>query len=168
MGALTRILPTRLLGSAAFGSVARRVFPWADKALQRATRGRASLTSAVGLPLLLLETTGRRSGARRVTPLLYVAAQDPASGGVDSFLLAGTNWGQRQQPGWVFNLLAAPHAVVSLRGQSFPVTARVLGGQERAEAWPLLLKVWPAYDEYARRVSSSSGREIMVFRLERA
>ena len=167
MGALTRILPTRLLGSAAFGATARRVFPRADTALQRATHGRVSLTAAFGLPVLFLETTGRRTGTRRVAPLLY-AAQDSASGGVESFLLAGTNWGQRRQPGWVLNLLAAPHAAVSLRGQSFPVTARVLGGQERAEAWLLLLKVWPAYDEYARRVSSSSGREIMVFRLERA
>jgi deazaflavin-dependent oxidoreductase (nitroreductase family) len=166
MAVLTRILPTRLLGSAAFGAAARRVFPWSDAALHRATRGRATLTAALGLPVLLLETTGRRTGERRIAPLLYAA--QTADSGVDSFLLAGTNWGQRHQPGWALNLVAAPQAAVSLRGQSFPVTARVLGGQERAEAWLLLLKVWPAYDEYARRVSASSGREIMVFRLERA
>jgi len=57
--------------------------------------------------------------------------------------------------------------VVSLRGRSFPVTARVLRGQECALAWAQLLEIWPAYDEYARRVSSGSGREIMVFRLDR-
>jgi deazaflavin-dependent oxidoreductase (nitroreductase family) len=162
MGWLTRILPARVLGSTAVGATGRRVFPRADKALQRVTRGRASLSAAAGMPLLLLETVGRRSGERRVTPLAY-ATQDP-----DSFLVTGSNWGQQRQPGWALNLLAAPDAVVSLHGRSFPVTARMLNGQERAAAWARLLEIWPAYDEYARRVSSSSGREIMVFRLERS
>lgn len=161
MGWLTRILPGRVLGSTAVGATGRRVFPRADRALQRVTRGRASLSAAAGMPLLMLETVGRRSGEQRVTPLAY------ATQGPDSFLVTGSNWGQQRQPGWALNLLAAPQAVVSLRGRRFPVTARMLDGQERAAAWALLLEIWPAYDEYARRVSLSSGREIMVFRLER-
>jgi deazaflavin-dependent oxidoreductase (nitroreductase family) len=161
MGWLTRILPARVLGSTAIGLTGRSVFPRADKALQRLSRGHASLSAVAGMPLLLLESTGRRSGERRVTPLAY------ATQGPDSFVVTGSNWGQQRQPGWALNLLAAPAAVVSLHGRSFPVTARVLHGQERAEAWTLLLEIWPAYDEYARRVSSTSGREIVVFRLER-
>lgn len=162
MASLTRILPARFLGAAAVGAVARRIFPHTDRTLQRVTRGRASLAGAVGMPLLLLETTGRRSGQPRVTPLAY------ATQGSDSFLVTGSNWGQERQPGWALNLLASPRAVVSLHGRSFPVAARALDGRERAEAWALLLEIWPAYDEYARRVGSTSGREIMVFRLERA
>lgn len=161
MGWLLRIVPPRVLGHPAVGATARRVFPRTDRILQRATGGRASLAAAAGMPLLLLETVGRRTGERRVTPLAY-ATRDAGS-----FLVAGSNWGQERQPGWVLNLLAAPQAVVRLRGRSLSVTARPLSGSERAQAWALLLEVWPTYDEYARRVGSTSAREIMVFRLER-
>lgn len=157
---LTRILPKRLLGSTAFAAVSKRVFPRSDLALQRVTRGRLSLTSAAGLPLLLLETTGRRSGEPRVTPLTY------ATQGSD-FVVIGSNWGQERQPAWVYNLLADPEAVVTLHGARIPVTAKTLTDTERAAVWPLLLEVWPAYDEYVERVQATSGREIMVFRLER-
>ena len=158
---LTRIVPRRLLGSPAFSTVGKRVFPRADLVLQRVTRGRASLTTAVGMPLLLLETIGRRTGQPRITPLTY------ATQGTD-FLVVGSNWGQPRQPGWVLNLLAKPEAVVSLHGTRIPVTARRLAEAERAEAWPLLVEVWPAYDDYAERMHATSGREIMVFRLERS
>ena len=155
---LTRIVPKRLLGSAAVAAVARRVFSRSDLTLQRATHGRFALTTAVGLPLLLLETTGRRTGQPRVTPLTY------ATQGTD-FLVIGSNWGQQRQPAWALNLVDNPEAVVELRGTRIPVTAGILTGPERAEAWPLLLAVWPAYDEYVERVQATSGREIMVFRL---
>ncbi len=158
---LTRLLPTRLLGSAAFAAIGRRVFPRADLALQHLTRGRASLTAAAGMPLLLLETTGRRSGEARVTPLTF------ATQGTD-FLVAGSNWGQERQPAWALNLLAKPDAVVELHGGRIPVTARALHDAERAAAWALLLEVWPAYDQYVRRIHETSDREIVVFRLERA
>lgn len=159
---LTRILPKGLLGSSAGTAVGKRVFPRADLLLQRLTHGRASLASAaIGVPLLLLETVGRRTGQPRVTPLIYAVQ------GAD-FLVAGSNWGQRSQPGWALNLLARPDAVVSVHGTRIPVRARRVEGAERDGAWPLLLELWPAYDEYAARVHTTSGREIMVFRLERS
>jgi deazaflavin-dependent oxidoreductase (nitroreductase family) len=159
---LPRILPKRFLGSEAFASVARRVYPRADLGLRRLTGGRLSLTAVTGLPFLLLETTGRRTGQPRVTPLTYASERGGA------YLVAGSNWGQERQPGWVLNLLAKPEAVVTARGSRVPVTATVLSGEERTAAWSLLLEVWPAYDEYAKRVSATSGREIRVFRLERS
>ena len=155
-----RVLPQRFLGGSLSTAVGKRVFPRLDLALQRVTRGRFSLTAAVGLPLLLLETTGRRTGEPRVTPLIYVTQ------GTD-FLVAGSNWGGPAQPAWALNLLANPNAVVVLHGNRIPVTAGTLEGAERAEVWPLLLEVWPVYDEYTERVRATSGREIMVFRLER-
>jgi deazaflavin-dependent oxidoreductase (nitroreductase family) len=157
---LTRILPKRLLGSPGFTTVGKRLFPRSDLALQRATHGRLSLTTAVGLPLLLLETTGRRTGKAHVTPLTYATQRT-------DFLVVGSNWGQERQPAWALNLQAKPDAVVELHGTRIPVTARTLTGAERAEAWELLLEVWPPYDEYVERVQATSGREIMVFRLER-
>lgn len=157
---LTRLVPARLLGSSGFAAIGKRVFPRADLALQGLTRGRLSLTAAAGLPLLVLETTGRRSGELRTTPLTYAVQ------GAD-FLVAGSNWGQERQPAWALNLLAKLDAVVDLRGARIPVTARLLHDAERAAAWALLLEIWPAYDEYVRRVHESSDREILVFRLER-
>jgi deazaflavin-dependent oxidoreductase (nitroreductase family) len=157
---LTRILPKRLVGGSFFTAVGKRVFPRSDLALQQVTRGRLSLTSAVGLPLLLLETTGRRTGRPRTTPLTY------ATQGTD-FIVVGSNWGRPHQPAWALNLRAKPEAVVSSRGTRIPVTARTLEGAERAEAWQLLLAVWPAYDDYVERVQADTAREIMVFRLER-
>jgi deazaflavin-dependent oxidoreductase (nitroreductase family) len=158
---LSKVLPRCLLGSSVFTAVGKRVFPRIDLALQWLSRGRASLTAATGIPLLLLETTGRRTGQPRVTPLTY------ATQGTD-FLVAGSNWGQERHPAWALNLLAAPAAAVSVHGKRIAVTARELHGDERAEAWPLLLDVWPTYDDYVERVHATSGREIMVFRLERA
>ncbi|MBR7835245.1 nitroreductase family deazaflavin-dependent oxidoreductase [Actinospica durhamensis] len=157
---LTRLVPTRLLGSSGFAAIGRRVFPRADLLLQRLSRGRVSLTAAAGMPLLLLETVGRRTGEARITPLTY------ATQGSD-FLVAGSNWGQERQPGWALNLLAKPEAVVDLHGSRIPVTSRQLHDAERAAAWSLLLEIWPAYDQYVRRVHETSDREIMVFRLER-
>ena len=108
----------------------------------------------------MLETTGRRTGQPRVTPLTY------ATQGTD-FLVVGSNWGQPRQPAWALNLRTKPEAVVLLRGTRIPVTARTLEGAERAEAWQLLLAVWPAYDDYVERVQAHTAREIIVFRLER-
>ena len=157
---LTRFVPMRLLGSPFVSAIGRRTFPRVDKVLQRATRGRASLAGAIGMRLLLLETTGRRTGEPRVTPLIY------ATQGTD-FLVVGSNWGQERNPAWVLNLLAKPEAVVSLRGARIPVRARRLTEEERASVWPRLTEIWPAYDEYVNRVQATSGREILVFRLER-
>lgn len=154
------MLPKRLLSSPLVTAVSKRVFPRIDIALLRVTRGRASLTSAAGMPLLLLETVGRRTGEPRVTPLTYVTQ------GTD-FVVVGSNWGQERQPGWVLNLLARPEAVVLLRDARVPVRARVLDEAERAQVWTLLTEIWPVYDEYVERVRATSGREIMVFRLER-
>jgi deazaflavin-dependent oxidoreductase (nitroreductase family) len=157
---LIRVVPTSILGSRAFGAVGKRFLPPADLALQRLTRGRASVAAATGLPLLVLETTGRRTGQKRVTPLVY------ATQGTD-FFVVGSNFGQEHQPAWALNLEATPEATVDLHGERSPVRARILSAEERAQVWPLLLEVWPAFDTYVERVRSTSDREIMVFRLER-
>jgi len=165
---LTRILPKGLLGSSAGVAVGKRVFPRADLVLQRLTRGRRSLSATIGLPLLLLETVGRRTGEVRVTPLSYATQGAEPGADLADFLVVGSNWGQQGQPGWVLNLLATPDAVVSVHGTRIAVRARRLEVAERDEAWPLLVELWPVYDEYAARVRATSGREIMVFRLERS
>ncbi|HEU5429352.1 MAG TPA: nitroreductase family deazaflavin-dependent oxidoreductase [Actinocrinis sp.] len=150
-----RLRAVPVLGSSAFASVGKRVFPPADLAVQRATRGRLSLSGTVGMPLMLLTTTGRRTGEPRVTPVTY--AED---GG--DLLVIGSNWGQERHPGWALNLRADPQATAEIRGRRTDVTARVLQGAERDAALALLLRVWPHFDAYAKR---AQNRELLVFRL---
>lgn len=136
-----------------FPKVAPVVVPRMDRLVHRLTRGR--LASDVVTPVLLLVTTGAKSGEKRSSPLACLPERD---GGM---LVVGSNYGRPQHPSWTGNLLKTPEAAVSFRGATFPVVATLLEGEARAAAWPDLLAMWPVYDHYTR----VSGRELRVFRL---
>lgn len=144
----------RIATSTAFRRVGPRVVPPVDRMLHRVTGGRVVL-SQVLVPSLVLTTTGRRSGLERRTPLACLP-------GGDGWWVVGSNFGREEHPAWTSNLLAAPDAVVSYRGADSPVRARLLDDTEKAEVWPRLVGMWPAYDDYV----ASSGRNLRVFRLE--
>lgn len=135
-----------------FAAVGRTAVPL-DRWLQRKTGGRVTILGRSALPTLLLTTQGRKSGLPRTVPLLY--APDG-----DSFVVTASNWGQEKHPAWSGNLLASDEAIVSLPGgREIPVRAALAEGGERDRVWPLVTKVWPAYDTYVVR----SGRAIRVF-----
>ena len=144
----------RVAGSAWFAKVGPKVVPHLDRALNRASGGRLLLSQYI-LPSLVLTTTGRLSGRRRVTPLACLPESD------GSFVVVGSNFGRENHPAWTANLLHEPNAEITYRGRTVPVSARLLDRDERARVWPRLLKIWPVYDRYAER----SGRELRVFRL---
>jgi deazaflavin-dependent oxidoreductase (nitroreductase family) len=77
--------------------------------------------------------------------------------------VVGSNFGQEKHPAWTGNLLAHPEASVAFRRQTYPVRAEMLDDAEKAEVWPRLLEVWPAYDDYVE----VSGRSLRVFRLRK-
>jgi deazaflavin-dependent oxidoreductase (nitroreductase family) len=104
------------------------------------------------LPLLFLTTTGRRSGRSSSTPLVYLPYGD-------DLVVVGSNWGQRTHPGWSSNLLAQPRATVEIDGHTRGVVARLVGPEERARLWPILLEEFPPYQTYANR----SGRDLRIF-----
>jgi deazaflavin-dependent oxidoreductase (nitroreductase family) len=79
-------------------------------------------------PLLLLTTTGRKSGKERVTPLLYLTE------GTD-YLLSASNSGSEQHPQWYRNLLAHPQATVQIGRKVIPVTARTASAEDRPRLW---------------------------------
>ena len=144
--ALVRLGPTR-----AFAALYHRYGPRADPWLYRHSGGRIA-SRLFGLPALLLTTTGARSGLPRTSPLLY--ARDAAD-----FVVTGTNFGQPHHPAWTANLLAHPEAIVEVADQRFPVVARMVEEEERAELWPRLLAFYPGYDTYVVR----SGRVPRTF-----
>jgi deazaflavin-dependent oxidoreductase (nitroreductase family) len=105
--------------------------------------------------LLVLESTGRRSGRRRFTPVGYLPDGD---GG---FVIGGGAAGQTRTPDWVANLRAEPEVAVWVRRRRIAVTARELHGAERERAREEAVAVWPGVPRYERL----SGRVVPYFRL---
>ena len=124
--------------------------------LYRLSRGRigGKLDKA---PVLLLETTGRRSGKNRVAPALYL---DDAG----RYVVIGSNAGNEAAPAWALNLVANPDAAVEIRGQRRPVRARVAEGPEREDLWRKMNAQYAGFDHYRER----TDRDIKVFVLEMA
>jgi deazaflavin-dependent oxidoreductase (nitroreductase family) len=131
----------------------RRLMPL-DRRLLVRSEGRRTVLGPIGAPVMLLETTGRKSGQLRVSPLLF--ARD---GG--SLIVVGSNFGQEHHPAWTGNLLADPAAVAVVRGKRIPVRAELLAGEEAEAAYQLMVGVTTVYSAYRGR----TAREIRVFRL---
>jgi deazaflavin-dependent oxidoreductase (nitroreductase family) len=110
-----------------------------------------------GTTVLLLTTTGRRTGQTRTTPLIYRRHGD-------DYAVVASKGGAPQHPAWYLNLSADPNVTVQVRGDRFKATARTASTQERPEFWRLMTESWPPYDEYQRK----TDREIPVVVLERA
>ena len=105
-------------------------------------------------PILLLTTTGRKSGRRRTVPVMYVPGEEP--------VLVASNGGSPSHPAWYLNLLADPRASVDVEGERREVVARTVTGEERERLWPRAVEVYPAYASYQRRTE----RELPVVVLE--
>lgn len=137
-----------------------RLLPPLDRVVARLTRGRTSLPRMLaGLPVLVLGTTGRRSGLPRETFLISV----PVVG--DALALLGTNFGQAHTPAWVHNLEANPRATVTFRGRIRPVVARAATEAERASVLTGAALIYQGYVKYQERIT---GRELRIFVLEPA
>lgn len=144
-----------MAGSALFAKVGPKVAPHVDRAVYRLTGGRVIVSSGM-LPVLMLTTTGAKSGLPRTAPLATI----PLDG---DFYVVGSNFGQEKHPAWSGNLIAHPEATVGFDGEEFPVRAELLDAEGKADIWPRLVAVWPLFDQYASR----SGRDLRVFRLSR-
>jgi F420H(2)-dependent quinone reductase len=118
------------------------------------TGGRFSLTGSA--PVLLLTSTGRRSGLQRTVPLLYLADGD-------RLVVCNVNPGFERTNPWVLNLRADPHATVQVRRDVFAVSAREATPEEVELYWPALTAIWPAYQRFYAR-----GGKRRVFVLERS
>jgi deazaflavin-dependent oxidoreductase (nitroreductase family) len=104
--------------------------------------------------VLLLETTGRRSGEPRRVGLSHVAD-------TGRYYVAGSFAGEDRNPDWALNLRAIPSARVTIDGRSFPVRARELTGEERDAMFERFVAGDASYGEYRDR----TDRVIPVFEL---
>ncbi|MCW2857822.1 MAG: nitroreductase [Marmoricola sp.] len=136
----------------------RQLMPLDRRILLR-TDGRRTILGPIGAPTMLLETTGRKSGQTRISPLLF-AHQGPA-GSSGAIIVVGSNFGQEHHPAWTGNLLAHPAAVAIVRGKRFDVVAELLAGPAADAAYTRMVEVTSVYSTYKGR----TDREIRVFRL---
>jgi deazaflavin-dependent oxidoreductase (nitroreductase family) len=109
-----------------------------------------------GAPLLLLHTTGARSGNERVNPMMYL------SEGSRLFVFA-SKAGAPTNPDWFHNLVAHPRASVEVGTDTFEVEATVLEGEERNRVYADQAARYPGFAEY----QASTDRVIPVVALDR-
>ena len=134
-----------------------KVLHHADRRLHAWTSGRYTVpTILAGLPVVMVTTTGARSGVPRTMPLLAIPIGDDLA-------VIGTNFGQTDTPGWVFNLEADPHGSVTYRDREVAFVARPATDAEYDTAFASAAQVYPGYDKYRERISD---RRIRVFVLE--
>jgi deazaflavin-dependent oxidoreductase (nitroreductase family) len=109
-----------------------------------------------GTTVLILTTTGRRSGEERSTPLIYGKH-------ADDYVVVASKGGADEDPAWYLNLSAEPEVTVQVRGDRFKAHARTASTDEKPGLWKMMADRWPAYDAYQLK----TNRDIPVVVLER-
>jgi len=122
----------------------------------RETDGKEGHIWKEGSTILLLTTTGRKTGKETTTPLIYgVDGDNP--------VIVASQGGAPEHPGWYRNLSKTPEVGVQILGEEFRARARTAEGEERERLWRTMNEIWPHYAEYAER----TDRVIPVVVLER-
>jgi deazaflavin-dependent oxidoreductase (nitroreductase family) len=111
-----------------------------------------------GTSILLLTTTGAKSGESRTAPLIYGVneAGDP--------MVVASKGGSDTPPAWYVNLENDPDVEVQVKDDVYRARARTATPEERERWWPIMAGEWPDYDEY----QTKTEREIPIVVLERA
>jgi deazaflavin-dependent oxidoreductase (nitroreductase family) len=109
-----------------------------------------------GKPLLLLTTTGAKSGQRRTTPLMFLREGD-------RLMIFASKGGAPTSPDWYHNLLAHPQVTVEIGNETFDANATVITGEERDRIYAKQAQLYPQFADY----QAKTGRKIPVVALER-
>jgi deazaflavin-dependent oxidoreductase (nitroreductase family) len=109
-----------------------------------------------GRPLLLLTTTGARSGKRHTTPMMYVPDGE-------RLLVIASNAGAPGNPAWYYNLMAHPLVTVEVGKDTYDATATVTEGEERQRLWTMIVEHRPFFADHQAKIT----RQIPVIALER-
>lgn len=109
-----------------------------------------------GVPLLLLTTTGAKSGQTRISPLAYFMDGD-------RIVIIASKGGSPTHPDWYYNLLAHPSATVEIGEERFQVQATVADEPERTRLYAQMAERVASFAEYERKTT----RKIPVFTLKR-
>jgi deazaflavin-dependent oxidoreductase (nitroreductase family) len=107
------------------------------------------------MPVLLLTTTGRKTGQKRTSPLTYIPDGD-------DIVIVASKGGHPKPPAWYLNLTANPAVEVQTGSQTRTLNARTANAEERARLWPIVTKTYSGYAGYQKR----TDREIPLVILE--
>lgn len=108
-------------------------------------------------PMLVLHSTGARSGKERLTPVVYQQVGD-------DWAIFASKAGAPTNPDWYHNLVAHPQATIEVGTERIPVTARLAEGDERERIWSQQKQVMPGFADY----EVATTRQIPVVVLTRA
>ena len=97
-----------------------------------------------GVPTLLLTATGRRTGRKLTSPLIF--ARDS-----DDYLIVASMGGAPRHPNWFLNLQAKPEAEIQVKAETLLVVAHAASATEKPRLWKVVTDVWPNYDVYQSR-----------------
>ncbi|MDQ1713874.1 MAG: hypothetical protein QOE45_3324 [Frankiaceae bacterium] len=114
------------------------------RSLVRASRGRVGGRLG-GMPVVILETVGRKSGEPRRTMLTA-----PVVDG-DTVVLVASYGGDSRHPAWYLNLTADPSVTIERDGRREPMTARTATAEEKAAYWPRIVASYRGYAGYQKR-----------------
>lgn len=106
-------------------------------------------------PVLILTTTGRKTGKERKFPLIYQERED-------DYVVVASKGGADTHPDWYHNLTDKPEVKVQVKDSKFTARARTADTAEREQLWPKMAEVWPDYNAYQKQ----TDREIPVVILE--
>jgi deazaflavin-dependent oxidoreductase (nitroreductase family) len=121
-----------------------------------ATDGEEGYDWRNGTRILVLTTTGRRSGEARKNALIFRPHGD-------DYLIVASKGGAPEPPDWYRNLQDNPDVQVQIKGDKFAARARTATADEKPQLWQEMLEVWPDYADYQQK----TDREIPVVVLER-
>lgn len=149
---MQHVVSTRL-GGKLFQPVLYRI----DRPLYRWSDGRFTAPGVVvGLPVVMLTTTGAKSGQLRTMPVAAI----PYAG---DLVVLGTNFAQHRTPGWAANLRTDPRGEVTWRSATVPVMAVRIPPDEMDDVWRAAAAVYTGFPKYRQRIGDS--REVLAFRL---
>ncbi len=127
-----------------------KAFSWLHRVVYRLTGGRL-LGVVVGAPVLLLTTTGHRTGRERTKPLLYLMEDD-------AYVVVASYAGMPANPAWYRNLQSHPVAMIQVKNSRIRVKAETAPSEAREGLWTKLTAMYPGYADYQDR----TRREIPV------
>jgi len=130
--------------------LASRIIPALDRLMLKISGRRHTMTGLLaGLPVVVVYTVGARSRKPRIVPLLYI--EDKTNPG--TFALIASNWGQRNNPAWYYNLRANPRVRCSIMGRAGAYAAHEANGQEYERFWGYASETYSGYPHYRGRVA---------------
>jgi deazaflavin-dependent oxidoreductase (nitroreductase family) len=128
---------------------------WNTQVIEEFRANGGTVASMGGAPLLILHTTGAKTGQERLSPLMYREEGD-------DLVIFASYAGAPSHPAWFRNLQANPEATIEIGGETRAVRARVAEGEEHDRIWAQQKAEWPQFGEYEEK----TDRTIPVVILE--